>query len=121
MDQDEEPSTAPRPRRRHTLLRGLLYREDSPCAIDIRIRNLSSGGLMANCPETLARGERVSVSIREIGDVAGQVVWDGPDGIGIAFDAVINPERALHPTKAPATPRLIPGVTSGRRPGLRVR
>lgn len=118
---DEEPGRALRPRRQRALLRGLLQREGVPGALEIRIRNLSSGGLMASCPENIERGERVTVTIREIGDVAGSVVWAGDDGIGIAFDNVIDPQRAFQPAKPAATPRFIPAVDPGRRPGLRVR
>jgi hypothetical protein len=118
MDNDNRPRGGPRQR---TLLRASLSREGCPGAFEIRVRNLSSGGLMANCPEAFARGEAVSVSLRELGDVSGVVVWSGADGIGIAFDRPIDPALAFQPAKPKAPERFIPEIVRERRPGLRIR
>jgi hypothetical protein len=76
---------------------------------------------MAICVAALVRGQRVTLTLRGIGEVQGQVVWSAADGIGIAFDRLIDPQHALRPPKAKAPERFIPEVTHSRRPGLRVR
>lgn len=122
MNDDENMKPNSRPPRQQTLLRGLLRPENRPNPIEIRVRNLSSGGLMANCTTTIERGERVLVTLRGVGEVPGMVVWNGADAIGVAFDEPIDPHLAFQPTKAPQPERYVPEVErETRRPGLRIR
>ena len=122
MNDGNQSDGAARPPRQRTLLKGSLRGEGRPGEIEIRIRNLSAGGLMAGCAEAPARGERVLVSLRGIGDVAGEVAWSTADGIGIAFDAPIDPRRAFEPVRSQEPSRFVPEIDRcSRRPGLRVR
>jgi hypothetical protein len=61
---------------------------------EVRVRNLSAGGLMAEVPAGLFRGERVDVRIHNIGWVGGNVAWVSEGRVGIAFDHPINPKDA---------------------------
>jgi hypothetical protein len=69
----------------------------------IKVRNLSSGGLMAEGPLRVARGTAVSVEVRNIGWVDGSVAWVQDNRFGIAFDKDIDPMEARG-TTVPAPP-----------------
>jgi PilZ domain len=64
---------------------------------DVRIRNLSAGGLMAEAPLRVARGEKIEIKLRNIGWISGNVAWVAEGRIGIAFDHPINPKDARKP------------------------
>jgi hypothetical protein len=58
---------------------------------DVRIKNLSAGGLMAETPLRVVRGEKVEINLRNIGWISGNVAWVTEGRIGIAFDHPIDP------------------------------
>lgn len=64
---------------------------------EVRIRNLSAGGLMAEAPLRVARGEAVEIHLRGIGWISGHVAWVTEGRLGIAFDHPINPKDARKP------------------------
>jgi PilZ domain len=64
---------------------------------EVRIRNLSAGGLMAEAPVQVARGEKVELNMRNIGWISGVVAWVAEGRIGIAFDHPIDPKAARKP------------------------
>ena len=64
---------------------------------EVRIRNLSAGGLMAEAPLRIARGEIVEIHLRSIGWISGHVAWVTEGRLGIAFDHPINPKDARKP------------------------
>lgn len=67
----------------------------------VRVRNLSDGGMMAEAPKIrVQRGERVSVELRNIGEVMGSVAWVQDDRFGIAFDIEIDSQTARRPLGA---------------------
>ena len=94
-----EDSAAPlRSRRDSLLLRADLWPADEPAqARSVIVRNLSATGLMAETPKLLPEGRRVMIDVRNIGAVAGTVVWTLEDRMGIAFDDAIDPMRARKP------------------------
>lgn len=67
---------------------------------EVRIRNLSAGGLMAEIPTDVPRGERVEINLRSIGWVSGHIAWVTEGRVGIAFDHPINPKDARKPVSA---------------------
>ena len=67
---------------------------------EVRIRNLSAGGLMAETPARVMRGEPVEINLRGIGLITGHVAWVTEGRIGIAFDHPINPKDARNPVGA---------------------
>ena len=80
--------------------------QDDSCRI--KVRNLSSGGMMAEGPLKAARGTLVSVHIRNIGWVEGAVAWVQGDRAGIAFAEDIDPMVARAPvTVGEGTPRFV--------------
>jgi hypothetical protein len=75
----------------------------------VKVRNLSSGGMMAEGVVKVARGARVSIELRNIGWVEGSVAWKADDRFGIAFIEEIDPllARANVPNGDIDTPRFV--------------
>ena len=69
----------------------------SPEIFQVRVRNLSSGGLMAEFPAGLDLDLRVEFEVRGIGWVPGKVAWSTAGRIGVAFDRQIDPMLARKP------------------------
>ena len=69
----------------------------SPEIMQVRVRNLSAGGLMAEFPSGLDHGLLVEFDVRGIGWVEGQVAWSAAGRIGVAFDRQIDPMLARKP------------------------
>lgn len=66
----------------------------------IRVRNLSSGGLMAETPCKVQRGLMVWVNLRNLGWTEGTVAWVQDGRFGIAFRDEIDPRLARAPLAA---------------------
>lgn len=75
--------------------------EGSADARDVRVRNLSAGGLMAELETAPADGTPVEVMVRGIGWIRGRIAWYAEGRAGIAFDQPIDPLLARKPVKAP--------------------
>jgi hypothetical protein len=77
----------------------------SPEITQVRVRNLSAGGLMAEFPSGLDQGLVVEFEVRGIGWIPGKVAWSAAGRIGVAFDRQIDPMMARKPvghgTKTP--------------------
>lgn len=74
----------------------------------VRVRNLSSGGLMAEGAFHVQRGQLCWVQIRNIGWVEGSVAWVQDSRFGIAFREEIDPMVARAPlTTGESTPRYV--------------
>lgn len=63
----------------------------------VRIRNLSSGGLMAEYAEPISIGAPVEVEVRGIGWILGRIAWAAAGRVGIAFEHPIDPKLARKP------------------------
>ncbi|RDE06213.1 PilZ domain-containing protein [Sphingomonas aracearum] len=63
----------------------------------VRVRNLSEGGLMAELPDDLDIGTRVEIDVRGVGVVPGRVAWSTQGRTGVAFDRPIDPLAARKP------------------------
>jgi hypothetical protein len=99
------------------LLQAPLHRVSSPAhaAVILRIRNLSAGGLMAECTEPLASGEQVVLGLRGIGEVPGRVAWSHDGRVGISFDTPIDPRLTRKPVATPKRAGTMAGYAPGRR------
>ncbi|KQN26416.1 hypothetical protein ASE86_09915 [Sphingomonas sp. Leaf33] len=69
--------------------------------VTVRIRNLSSGGLMAEYAGRADIGDVAEIDVRGIGPVRGRVAWIAEGRMGIAFDHEIDPKRARKPVAVP--------------------
>lgn len=67
----------------------------------IKVRNLSSGGMMGEGPVAVQRGALLWVDIRNIGWVEGSVAWVQGNRFGIAFREEINPNVVRAPAAVP--------------------
>ncbi len=63
----------------------------------IKMRNLSSGGMMGEGSLRLSRGTIVWVDIRNVGWVEGSVAWLQGNRFGVAFREEIDPKLARPP------------------------
>lgn len=73
---------------------------DAHAWADVRVRNLSPGGLMAELEQSLAIGSTVELELRGIGRVSGRIAWQAEGRTGIAFDSTIDPMKARKPVGA---------------------
>jgi hypothetical protein len=63
----------------------------------VRVRNLSPGGLMAEYARPVSLGEPLQIEVRGIGWVEGRIAWATDGRVGIAFTQPIDPKRARKP------------------------
>jgi len=86
----------------------------------VKVRNLSAGGMMAECPFSFSRGEAVEIELRGIGTVAGIVAWTAGGRIGVSFAEPVDPRLARKPLGSNGPqPTLVKPSRSMWRPGLR--
>lgn len=92
--------------------------------VQVRVRNLSAGGMLAESSVSVAQGIAVEVDLRNIGPVPGRIVWTGDKKFGIAFDRAINPQsvrRDVAPQKEEVPPTLAGLRLNKGRPPIRPR
>ena len=70
---------------------------DETAPRDVRIRNLSEGGLMIEIERSVPTGTSVALVLRGVGEISGSVAWCAEGRIGIAFDRRIDPYLARKP------------------------
>lgn len=75
-------------------------------AREVRVRNLSETGLMAELAKIVEVGTPVVVTLRGIGEVSGTVAWCTEGRMGISLDSPIDPLRVRKPvgTAKPLSP-----------------
>lgn len=62
--------------------------------VRVYVRNLSASGMMIEGEVLTMRDARVTTTLRNIGPVAGTVMWVEGRRAGIAFDELIDPKLA---------------------------
>lgn len=65
----------------------------------VRVRNLSDGGMMAEGHLRVKRGHRLAIELRNIGQVQGSVAWVQDNRFGIAFDEEVDSQKARRPVQ----------------------
>ena len=96
--ESEAEGQLPRDKDRDSLFLQADVRIPGKCnAPRVRIRNLSAGGLMAEAPVDVERGDVVHVDLRNVGDVSGKVAWTAEGRFGVAFDHPIDPKQVRKP------------------------
>jgi hypothetical protein len=96
-----------------------VVRGPSGSEVTVKIRNLSSGGMMAESPISFLRGDAVEVELRGIGRVAGKIAWTAGGRIGVQFDAQVDPRLARKPVGGNPQPQLVKASRSMWRPSIR--
>ncbi|BBB12793.1 PilZ domain-containing protein [Sphingopyxis sp. FD7] len=90
---DEEVAALSRSADRDSLfMQAELALAGRPDRITVRVRNLSPGGMLAEAKLAVEQGAAVEVELRNIGPVAGRVIWTGEGKFGIAFDRLVDPQ-----------------------------
>ncbi len=81
----------------------------------VKVRNLSAGGMMAEGALATARGDRVTVTLRNVGNVRGVVAWVQGNRFGVAFDTEVDPllARPAVKTGESASPRYTRPIGAG--------
>jgi hypothetical protein len=90
--------------------------------ITVRVRNLSSGGMMIDGHDAFTDGAEITTDLRGIGVVTGHIAWIMAGRAGVAFDQEIDPKKARTPIGQSQT--IVyqrPPVDSTSRPGLKIR
>ncbi len=84
----------------------------------IRVRNLSSGGMMAEGVFNVQRGQVAWINLRNIGWVEGSIAWVEGTRFGIAFREDIDPRVARAPLSGGEnTPRYVRPPLGSVEPG----
>lgn len=97
-----EPADGQRRRERDSLLLiASIVVADEPQR-EVRIRNLSASGLMAELGRVVDPGTVVKLELRNIGPVSGKVAWSAEGRVGITLDRPIDPKLARKPVGAGA-------------------
>ena len=78
------------------LMADIVFAADTP-ATKAKVRNLSAVGMMVESEVRVQRGQRIAAELRNIGPVAGVVVWIRGGRFGVAFDEEIDPKLARTP------------------------
>jgi hypothetical protein len=108
----EPPSAQFKPRRSpRTRVSGTAaLRQHNDFAVEVRIRDVSTEGFMAQCPDPVRIGSYVAIEVAGIGPVRAQVRWQLGDRMGGQFEDPISLSRcdwAAAP-RAPGRPRRRP-------------
>ena len=121
--QDAGSDSQRRDERDSVLVLAKIRPEDgSTEAVAVRVRNVSSGGLMAQASDDYRPAMRVEVELEGIGSVKGVVAWAEAGRIGISFDHPIDKSLARKPVTGARDENLFrPSDTDYRRPGVKPR
>ena len=82
---------------RDSLMLTAQFRVGDDPVENVRVRNLSSGGLMAEYAQPVASKTPVKVEVRGVGWVSGRIAWATDGRVGVAFDQEIDPMLARKP------------------------
>lgn len=96
---------------------------DQNQSLNVRVRNISSGGMMIDLAGPQPKGMVVVAEMKGIGEVRGRIAWSTENRAGIAFDRTVDPKLARHTAAAPPPVPYYARMPIGspRRPGLGVR
>jgi len=87
--------------------------------VQVKVRNLSPGGMMAESPFNFSRGDLVEADLRGIGTVSGKVAWTAGGRVGVQFDSPIDPRLARKPVSGNPQPQLVRPSRTMWRPSIR--
>ena len=87
-----------------------LRLDGDPIAHRVRVRNLSAGGMMAETDLRVLPGTRVTVELKNVSPVEGNVAWVQEQRFGVAFAEEIDPKAPRSQVNSGgdlATPRFV--------------
>jgi hypothetical protein len=84
--------------KRDSLFLGAAVRVNGEASsFDVRVRNLSAGGLLAEAKRCPPTDSRITIDLRNIGEVPARIMWSEKGKFGVAFDAAIDPQAVRMP------------------------
>lgn len=115
MTLSAEDFTGQRAGARDSLMLSANFRIAGKPDEQVRVRNLSSGGMMAEYAAPIDRGTVVQVEVRGVGWVSGKIAWATDGRVGVAFDSDIDPMLARKPVgKGAHTPAFVKPIITRR-------
>ena len=122
-DEDEKVEQHRGKSRESIFLGAVISFGDDPRTHNVRVRNISSGGMMIDLASSQPKGLTVTAEMKGIGQVTGYVAWSTENRAGIAFDRTVDPKLARQTLAAPPSAPVYarPAVDQTRRPGLAIR
>ena len=100
---------------RDSLMLTAQFRVGNDSVCQVRVRNLSSGGLMAEYAAPVSRDTEVEVEVRGVGWVRGRIAWATDGRVGVAFEHDIDPMLARKPVgKGTNTPHYVKPIITRR-------
>lgn len=103
-------------------LRATVHVEGIASPIDVRVRNLSNGGMMIDGHSLMMPGQAVRTELRGIGPVTGMIAWVEAGRAGVAFDDMVDPKMARSQINVVPEPTIMKAPKiNDRRPGLKPR
>ncbi len=102
---------------RDSLLLTAQIKIEGAAPIQVRVRNLSAGGMMAEYAAPIAIGTRLEGEVPGVGWVAGRIAWAAEGRVGVAFDQEIDPLAARKPVGTGKTTPTYAKPVLGRPPG----
>jgi hypothetical protein len=100
---------------RDSLMLTAQFRIAEKPEVQVRVRNLSSGGLMAEVTSPIDSGTVVEVEVRGVGWISGRIAWCAEGRVGVAFDREIDPMLARKPVgKGAHTPSFVKPILPRR-------
>ncbi|MBO9712228.1 PilZ domain-containing protein [Sphingomonas sp.] len=100
---------------RDSLMLTAQFRMADKPELQVRVRNLSAGGLMAEVPQPIEQDTPVEIEVRGVGWVSGRIAWCAEGRVGVAFDRAIDPMLARKPVgKGQHTPSFVKPIFTRR-------
>jgi hypothetical protein len=120
---DTEKSAETRDKSRESIFLGaVISLGNQRQTLNVRVRNISSGGMMIDLAGPHPKGLAVISEMKGIGEVRGRIAWSTENRAGIAFDRAVDPKLARHTAVSPSAPLYArPPIDQTRRPGLAIR
>jgi len=87
--------------------------------VQVKVRNLSPGGMMAESPVSFSRGDLIEADLRGIGTITGKIAWTAGGRVGVQFDTPIDPRLARKPVSGNPQPQLVRPSRTMWRPSIR--
>jgi PilZ domain len=101
-----QEDAAQRNAKRDSLFLGAIVRVKGQSGqIDVRVRNLSAGGLLAEAKRCPVQGAEITIELRKVGEIPARVMWSGEGRFGVAFDTPIDPQDVRTPVGKGAVAR----------------
>ena len=103
--ESQDQATAQRSDPRDSLFLTAKFRIQGESAVEqVRVRNLSAGGLMIELDDPIDPDTPVELEVRGIGRISGKIAWRAVGRAGVAFDKPVDPKKARKPIGKTAKP-----------------